>query len=308
MIHRFGKGVLPFLFVVMTQVQRAAAAEPIPAELPPVPAKAARAASEILFKDDFERPGSAIDPSKWRVSKTKETDVIEVRHNAWPNTGGFAVITDSGDQGGSYRGWAGAIASQRSFSRGRNLRCTFKVAMPAHSGAGFSGPWHSTNVMTHQKYSMVHSMTGSIGFYCNGTYQPPHMEWDENNHDVDKNLPANGYLSGPRLAEDFLRAWRYSCAGFRQRLGLDQHSCLAGRCFRGILRVVHRRRQNVASVARSGPQRRHRYPRTHRFGHRLGTGLPVWRSRGRGARQRDQGSLHCIWSDCGQRLYRRRNR
>ncbi|HET6328221.1 MAG TPA: hypothetical protein VFG04_26300 [Planctomycetaceae bacterium] len=213
MIHRFGKGVFPFLFVFMTQAL-CAAAEPVPAALPPEPAKAAHSASELLFKEDFERPGSAIDPSKWRISKTKETDVIEVRHNAWPNTGGFAVITDSGDQGGSYRGWAGAIASQRSFSRGRNLRCTFKVAMPAHSGTGFSGPWHSTNVMTHQKYSMVNSMTGSIGFYCNGTYQPPYMEWDENNHDVDKNLPANGYLSGPRLAEDFLRAWRYSAPAF----------------------------------------------------------------------------------------------
>ncbi|HEV8070416.1 MAG TPA: hypothetical protein VGP76_22065, partial [Planctomycetaceae bacterium] len=107
MILRFGKGVLTFLFVFMTQAL-CAAAEPVPAALPPEPAKAARAASEVLFKDDFERPGSAIDPSKWRVSKTKETDVIEVRHNAWPNTGGFAVITDSGDQGGSYRGWAGA--------------------------------------------------------------------------------------------------------------------------------------------------------------------------------------------------------
>src|SRR5262249_24001242 len=159
-----------------------AAAQPTPSPRSAGPAqKAANGASEILFKDDFERPGSTIDATKWRVSKTADKDVIEVRHDAWPNSGGYAVISDSGDQGGSPHGHAGAIASQMSFRRGRNLRCTFKVAMPAHTGTGFSGPWHSTNVMNHEKYSMLNYMTGSVGFYCNRTYQNPYMEWDENN-------------------------------------------------------------------------------------------------------------------------------
>ena len=108
------------------------AAEP---EQPPT-----NGAAEILFKDDFERPGSAIDAAKWRVSKTADTDIIEVRHNAWPNTGGFAVITDSGDRGGAYHGHASAIASQMSFSRGRNLRCSFRVAMPRIQGRGSRAP------------------------------------------------------------------------------------------------------------------------------------------------------------------------
>jgi hypothetical protein len=174
----------------------------------------AKHATEILFRDDFEKPGSLIDSTNWRVSKTSDTDTIEVRHGAWPNMGGFAAITDSGDRGGSYHGHASAISSRISFRRGRNLRCTFRVAMPAHTGTGFSGPWHSTNAMSHEKYSMLHSLTGSIGFYGNGTDQPPHMEWDENNHDFDKNLPVNGYLNGPRLGQDFLRAWRYSAPAF----------------------------------------------------------------------------------------------
>src|SRR5262245_36425273 len=187
-----------------------AVAQPAPAPTQ----KAAKGATEILFQDDFEKPGTTIDSTKWVVSKTKDTDVIEVRRNAWPNTGGFAVITDSGDQGGTYHGHASAIASKISFPRGRNLRCTFKVAMPAHTGTGFSGPWHSTNVMRHEKYSMLHHMTGSIGFYSNGTDAHPYMEWDDNNHDYDKRLPAGGYLSGPRLADDFLRAWRFSSPAF----------------------------------------------------------------------------------------------
>lgn len=170
--------------------------------------------TEVLFKDDFEKPGSSVDLAKWRVSKTVDTDVVEVRRNAWPNTGGYCVITDTGDRGGAYHGHASAIASKMSFSRGRNLRCTFKVAMPTHASSGFSGPWHSTNVMTHEKYSMLNYMTGAIGFYSNGTYQSPFMEWDENNHDFDRSLPTGGYLSGPRLADDFLRAWRYSSPAF----------------------------------------------------------------------------------------------
>jgi hypothetical protein len=185
------------------------------AQRAPTPAqKAAKGATEILFQDDFEKPGGKIDATKWVVTKTKDTDVIEVRRNAWPNAGGFAAISDSGDQGGTYHGHASAIASKMSFPRGRNLRCTFKVAMPAHTATGFSGPWHSTNVMTHEKYSMLNYLTGSIGFYSNGTYGSPFMEWDENNYDFDKKLPAGGYLSGPRLAEDFLRAWRYSSPAF----------------------------------------------------------------------------------------------
>ena len=213
MTHGFGKRVILVLFLI--PVLRTAAAQPAPAPSPvESPQKAADGAAEILFKDDFENPGSAIDLTKWRVSKSKDSDVIEVRRNAWPNTGGYGVITDSGDQGGSHHGHASAIASQTSFPRGRNLRCTFKVAMPAHAGTGFSGPWHSTNVMTHEKYSMLNYMTGSIGYFSNGTYQSPYMEWDENNYDFDKSLPAGGYLSGPRLAEDFLRAWRYSSPAF----------------------------------------------------------------------------------------------
>jgi hypothetical protein len=200
MRHRLGTGVFSVLLFFLMLVLRVAAQQ-TPAPIPAEPArKPADGPSEILFQDDFERPGSTIDATKWRVSKTSDTDVVEVRHNGWPNTGGYAAITDSGDHGGSYHGHASAIASRMYFHRGRNLRCTFRVAMPAHAGAGFSGPWHSTNVMTHQKYSMLHSMSGSIGFYCDGTYQNPYMEWDENNHDFDKSLPANGYLSGPRLA------------------------------------------------------------------------------------------------------------
>jgi hypothetical protein len=201
------------LFLVSPFTGLAGEASTSPHRTAPTP-KVERRASEILFKDDFEKSGSAIDTTKWRVSRTTETDVIEIRRGGWPNTGGYAVITDSGDRGGSYHGHASAIASRMSFRRGRNLRCTFRVAMPAHTGTGFSGPWHSTNAMTHEKYSMLNYMTGSIGFYGNGTDQPPHMEWDENNHDFDRNLPVNGYLNGPRLAQDFLRAWRYSAPAF----------------------------------------------------------------------------------------------
>jgi hypothetical protein len=214
MTTRVGKIAIVILFFLLIPVLRAGAQSALDSVSTEPPQKAAQVASEILFKDDFEKPGSAIDADKWRVSKTIDKDVIEVRHGAWPNTGGFAVISDSGDQGGTHHGHASAIASQKSFPRGRNLRCTFKVAMPAPSASGFSGPWHSTNVMTHEKYSMLNYMTGSIGFYSNGTYQNPFMEWDENNHDFDKNLPAGGYLSGPRLAEDFVRAWRYSSPAF----------------------------------------------------------------------------------------------
>src|SRR5438874_8802365 len=140
MLDCFGKRVLSVLFFFLIPVLRVAA-QPASAPSEPEPAqKVATGASEILFKDDFEGPGAAIDTTKWRVSKTADTDVVEVRHNAWPNTGGYAVISDSGDHGGSYHGHASAIASQMSFSRGRNLRCTFKVAMPAHAGTGFSGP------------------------------------------------------------------------------------------------------------------------------------------------------------------------
>src|SRR5262245_49969867 len=211
-MHRLGKRAVSFLLTLLIPVLPAVA-QPAPAPAEPTQ-PATNGAAEILFQDDFETPGSAIDTDKWRVSKTVDTDVIEVRHNAWPNTGGFAVITDSGDHGGTYHGHASAIASQMSFARGRNLRCTFKVAMPAHTGTGFSGPWHSTNVMTHEKYSMLNYMTSSIGFYSNGADQGPYMEWDENNYDFDKSLPTGGYLSGPRLAGDFLRAWRYSCPAF----------------------------------------------------------------------------------------------
>ncbi|HTM54985.1 MAG TPA: hypothetical protein VL175_13210 [Pirellulales bacterium] len=214
MIETFRRRAVPVLICFLIPAVRATAqsASAPPQTEPPLTAPTSR--SEILFKDDFERPGSSIDATKWLVSKTVDADVIEVRHNDWPNAGGYAVITDSGDHGGTHHGHASAIATRISFSRGRNLRCTFRVAMPTHSGTGFSGPWHSTNVMTHEKYSMLNYMTGSIGFYCNGMYQNPFMEWDENNHDFDKSLPAGGYLSGPRLAEDFLRAWRYSSPAF----------------------------------------------------------------------------------------------
>jgi hypothetical protein len=96
-----------------------------PSRLVPAPSRA----SEILFQDDFEKPGSAIDRTKWCVSRTSDTDTIEVQHGAWPNTGGFAAITDCGDRGGSYHGHASAITSRVSFRRGRNLRCTFRVAI-----------------------------------------------------------------------------------------------------------------------------------------------------------------------------------
>src|SRR5262249_17219809 len=121
----FRKGVISALYLFLIAGPHAAA-QPAPAP------KAAKGATEILFQDDFEKAGAKIDTTKWVVSKTKDTDVIEVRRNAWPNTSGFAVITDSGDQGGTHHGHASAIASKMSFPRGRNLRCTFKVAMPAH--------------------------------------------------------------------------------------------------------------------------------------------------------------------------------
>src|SRR5438067_277479 len=131
MRYRLGNCVISVLFIFLIPLLRAAA-QPTSA-----PVQAALAPSEILFKDDFEKPGSSIDTTKWRVCKTAEKDVVEVRHNAWPNTGGYAVITDSGDHGGAYHGHASAIASKMPFRRGRNLRCTFKVAMPAHTGTGF---------------------------------------------------------------------------------------------------------------------------------------------------------------------------
>src|SRR3954471_8152985 len=105
-MYRFGRRVISVLVILLIPLL-CAAAPPTPA---PVPAelaqKAAHGAAQILFQDDFEKPGSTIDTTKWRVCKTKDTDVIEVRHGGWPNTGGFAVITDSGDQGGSYHGHA----------------------------------------------------------------------------------------------------------------------------------------------------------------------------------------------------------
>src|SRR5262249_2867834 len=132
------KRVLPILMLSLISVLRGAA-PPAPAQASDEPAqnKAANGATEILFKDDFEQPGSGDDTTKWRRSKNKETDVIEVRPNAWPHAGGFAGISDSGDQGGTYHGYSSAIASKMSFRRGRNLRCTFRVAMPAHTGTGF---------------------------------------------------------------------------------------------------------------------------------------------------------------------------
>jgi hypothetical protein len=214
MMPRFGKLAIPALFFFLIPVFHPGT-RPTPAAFAAGPAqRAANGLAEMLFKDDFEKPGSTIDAAKWRVSKTVDKDVIEVRHNGWPNAGGFAVITDSGDQGGSYHGHASAIATQMSFRRGRNLRCTFKVAMPAHTGTGFSGPWHSTNVMVHEKYAVLNYMTGSVGVYSNGVYQSPFMEWDENNHDFDKNLPAGGYLSGPRLTNGHLPSLRGRKASF----------------------------------------------------------------------------------------------
>ena len=227
-MYCFGKRVVSVLFLFLIPVLQIAAPPTRGTSAAEPPQNAATTPAEILFSDDFEKPGSTIDLTKWRVSKTKDTDVIEVRRNGWPNIGGYAVITDSGDHGGTHHGHAGAIASQMSFSRGRNLRCTFKVAMPAHTGTGFSGPWHSTNVMTHEKYSMLNYMTGSIGFYCNGTYQNPYMEWDENNHDFDKSLPSGRLPQWAAACRRFPSSLALLQPRFRPRLGLDHDPCLAG--------------------------------------------------------------------------------
>jgi len=81
MIETFRRRAVPVLICFLIPAVRATAqsASAPPQTEPPLTAPTSR--SEILFKDDFERPGSSIDATKWLVSKTVDADVIEVRHN-----------------------------------------------------------------------------------------------------------------------------------------------------------------------------------------------------------------------------------
>ena len=144
--------------------------------------------SAPLFEDNFDAGGGVLDPAKWTTTAG----------------GGFVFDEPPGSGSGDYAlvltgsTMTGGFHSVPTFTRGNNLRCTFRLWKEdaAWSYNSVAGPWCNDNSMT-GTYPIYEHIEAGIGRETGGGA----VRWCEGTTDW------TTYAACPMLRDEFRTAW-----------------------------------------------------------------------------------------------------